>query len=116
MRSSDFVITRMITDRIGLHPVLLPLLICYSLHKCDVLWLISVASRTVTADNTSLYVGKLKVNMEVSPSSFAASRIPEHLHWQSFVVNIDLGADNLHNCLPCVTYQIFKFSVNCREV
>ena len=27
MRSSDFVITRMITDRIGLHSVLLPLLI-----------------------------------------------------------------------------------------
>ena len=53
--------------------------------------------------------------MEVSLSSFAASRISEHLHWQSFVVNIDLGADNLHNCLPCVTYQIFKFSVNCRE-
>ena len=26
-RSSDFVITRMITDRIVLHPVLLPLLI-----------------------------------------------------------------------------------------
>ena len=27
MRSSDFVITRMITDRIGLHSILLPLLI-----------------------------------------------------------------------------------------
>ena len=27
LRSSDFVITRMITDRIGLHSVLLPLLI-----------------------------------------------------------------------------------------
>ena len=30
MRSSDFVFTHMITDRTGLHSVLLPLLICKS--------------------------------------------------------------------------------------
>ena len=77
MRSSDFVITRMITDRIGLHSVLLPLLIIIiiiiiissssivvviiiitdsvHLHACFVKFLLLCQSHGIVMRNKSLF-------------------------------------------------------------